>query len=373
MVERIPQRNVPFLVGGVFAVALGCLVLAKSVEPGESLRHEQRPVVVEALGFCALDAGKTTAEAHREALLDARRNAVIQAHVFLRVETRVENMQLRERILYSRATGYVEEVHVWEAGVMPDTDPPLYRVRVRAVVRGTEAPEAAATLQAGGAEPWRPLVELRVTSNLARQREDDLRRALSHAMNDCGIRIVQPHQERPCLVAQVAVAAGASPEDVPLRVDWEMRLGESGPEETPGGDPVRGQWVVTDAGFRTSGRWERLGTRLAQEAIRLWATPRVTVIAFRDAGADQAQRIRDAFGEGAQVLADEEQVPSEVRVRLTMAGDPLQSVEPLLEKSGLADEVELVEPSLTRIVYRFTSTKDLKSRQSATAKAEKGA
>jgi len=154
MVERIPQRNVPFLVGGVFAVALGCLVLAKSAEPGESLRHEQQPVVVEALGFCALDAGKTTAEAHREALLDARRNAVIQAHVFLRVETRVENMQLRERILYSRATGYVEEIHVWEAGVMPDTDPPVYRVRVRAVVRRTEAPEAAESYRAAGAEQF---------------------------------------------------------------------------------------------------------------------------------------------------------------------------------------------------------------------------
>lgn len=104
-------------------------------------------VTVEAVGFSALDEGKPLSQAHREALLDARRNALLQAHVTLVAETRVRNMRLEEMTVQSRASGRLIRMEVLEAGAVDGAAPPLYRVRVRAVIRPLEPATA------GQAEP----------------------------------------------------------------------------------------------------------------------------------------------------------------------------------------------------------------------------
>jgi hypothetical protein len=79
-------------------------------------------------------------DAHREALLDARRNAVLQAHVAVEATVRVEGMQLAEKRVSARLAGYVEKLEVLEAGVVQGSEPRVYRVRTRAVVCSLSLP-----------------------------------------------------------------------------------------------------------------------------------------------------------------------------------------------------------------------------------------
>jgi len=354
-----------------------CLALAKPSGTEKPSEPNPRPVVVEALGFAAVDeAGMTMAQAHREALLDAQRNAMMQAHVFLRTETVVKNMRVQETRLYSCARGYIEKIHVWEAGIMPDTNPPVYRVRIRAVIGIRDQAEAEEPLYVAQDNQWQPLLELRVSSNLPRERQESIRFTLAQAMRNCGIRIAQAHSKRPRLVAEVTVSGGLASQDKPFKVKWQMGFGEAALAANSEADnPAKGQWLVVAPGFPTARGWEKLGITLAQEAIRLWAKPRPTLVTFQAAEQEQAQTLVEAFGKSAEVQADKGQTSSTVLVHLMAAGDPLHFIQPALEDAGLADEVELVQCSLTRLTFRFSPAdeKGPKPGPRASHKGEKGA
>ncbi|MHC5034197.1 MAG: hypothetical protein ACYTFZ_04095 [Planctomycetota bacterium] len=123
MVRRAASTKLSALIVLVLTCSLGC-----------AARRRSECVTVEAVGFAAMTRGTSLKDAHREALLDARRNAVLQAHVAVEATVRVEGMQLAEKRVSARLAGYVEKLEVLEAGVVQGSEPHVYRVRTRAVV-----------------------------------------------------------------------------------------------------------------------------------------------------------------------------------------------------------------------------------------------
>jgi hypothetical protein len=137
-------RLAGMMMGLLLAAACGgCSALG--IHPWAAAQGQ--PVKVEALGFAVLRSGSDLQTAHREALSDARANAVAQAHVFVESEVRLENMRLKGSTSRSHSRGYVQQMRVLESGIVPGTDPPLYRVRVEATVlplEGADEPRTAA-------------------------------------------------------------------------------------------------------------------------------------------------------------------------------------------------------------------------------------
>lgn len=95
----------------------------------ESIMLTERPVRVVGMG-AIID--NNTADARKIALRDAQRNAVEQIlGTFVRSETKIENYQLLEDKIFSRAEGFIESFTVEEEGVEGTS----YRVVIRAMIK----------------------------------------------------------------------------------------------------------------------------------------------------------------------------------------------------------------------------------------------
>lgn len=89
--------------------------------------------VVEAYGYSTLENGKSIAEIHREALNDALRNAVIQAHTTLDIDVQLQDMQIQKKTIRAHSLGYIESSQIITAEFLPD-HPLIYRVHLKARV-----------------------------------------------------------------------------------------------------------------------------------------------------------------------------------------------------------------------------------------------
>ena len=110
-----PSRFAVFAASLLLGIA-GCALVGGGRQSFDAGRH---PVTVEAVGFASMDVGKPREEVHREALLNAVGNAVLQAHVLVDAEVRVKDFEFAEQKVRTRAAGYVERLDVLEAGLLP--------------------------------------------------------------------------------------------------------------------------------------------------------------------------------------------------------------------------------------------------------------
>jgi hypothetical protein len=331
------------------AVLLLCAGLAAA---GAAEQAGATPVLVE--GRAAIEDEKSRAETHREAVLDARRNALLQAHGRLQFETRVHGMRLEESLVRARAGGYVESMDVLEAGPVSGSDPPIYRVRARARVRPLQESRERSAMAQARAEPWRPVLALEIERARGDANAGRIGAALADALDRAGIRVVGAGAEEPAARARVEVALRVEDEEESLRVEWTIDAGSEG------GGPVgpgafRGHWRITGREGSSAEWWRQLGAAMALDALRLWASPRWTVLRFEGAEAAQAEALVGAFRRtpGARLRRDEESGALEAGIPLT--GNPADFVRGLLRQAGLADKGQLKTASLTRLTYDFSS------------------
>ena len=354
MGKRFPDlKRLLLPAAGVLVICVCRLALAGAEQPGPKSPPAPQTVAVEAIGLATMKGGETVEQAHREALLDARRNALVQAHIVLDVQTRLRNMRIEERLVRSQATGYVEQMHVREAGIVPDSDPPVYRVRVMAMVRPLEG--FSLHPAHSGPDQWQPVVELALTSDLSPEAERDFSASLKRALRRCGIAVVPPGPLRAGLVTEVEVSGLPGANGKAARVDWEMGYGKTpGPKaaQTPG--PVIGHWESADGMASSSESWERLAVLMAQDAVRLWARPRATTVVFLDAKEADIVALSRAFGPTAKVHVKKEADSPKLVAEWPLAGGPVQALEPVLREAGLAGRVEPVLADMAYLVLRLS-------------------
>jgi len=319
----------------------------------------QEAVLVEASGFSALGGDRKVADVHREALQDALRNAVIQAHVALDVETQLEDMRLKEGGLRSRAMGYVEDMQVREAGLMPYTTPPIYRVRVKATVGPLRAFPPFVDSENREADRWRSVVALSLQSNLSPYREHGFRTALSRSMRWCGITILEPEKDQPALLTEVTISAESDKNDKWLRVDWQIGFGDSGvSEQASASPPVRGEWLITHDCGPSSVWWQKMALRMTHDVIRMWGMPRSTCITFIGIDQSQVPLLSRALGTSVSIREEKTGDSSKLVAYMSLAGDPLRTLLPILEKAGLSGMFEPVHASMTRIDFKSTGSSE---------------
>lgn len=314
-------------------------------------------ITVEALGFATFEQGKPIEEVHREALLDARRNALLQAQVVVESETLVRDLRLQETLVRSRTAGYVEEMHVLEAGRMSGPDASIYRVRLRAVIRSL--PAFAAGL--AGPDRWRPALVLRARSNLSPDEHSAVLSSLAEGLRRCGILIARPEDEGAALVAELLIAAASAAEREWLKVEWRIRPDKTGPIPKGTTPVAQGHWRITERPRPDSAWWQRVAAAIAQDAIRLWSTPRQTVVRVLGTDERQAEKIARAFGRAAGSRVERPEDSSQVVVILSIAGDPLARLGRLLAEAGLSEKAVPVEVSLTRVTYKLVPAADAES------------
>ncbi|MDP6438522.1 MAG: hypothetical protein QGH74_02710 [Candidatus Brocadiia bacterium] len=354
MGKRLPDlKRLLLPAAGVLVICVCRLALAGAEQPGPKSPPAPQTVAVEAIGLATMKGGETVEQAHREALLDARRNALVQAHIVLDAQTRLRNMRIEERLVRSQATGYVEQMHVREAGIVPDSDPPVYRVKVMAMVRPLEG--FSLHPAHSGPDQWQPVVELALTSDLPPEAERDFSASLEKALRRCGIVVVPAGPLRAGLVLEVRLLRAVGARDQTDRVDWEMGYGEAPgakAAKTPG--PVSGRWHTSEAIVASSESWERLAALWGQDAVRLWARPRSTTVVFLDAREADIVALSRAFGPAASVHVRKETDSPKLVAELPLAGDPVQALQPVLREAGLAGRGEPVLADMTYLVLRLS-------------------
>jgi hypothetical protein len=104
---------------------------------GADLQPTQSSII--AYGYAPHAANKKIADSHREALTDALKNAVLQAHVQIDTCATVNNMQIQQQTTHSKSMGYVKSSRVLDA-VLLSGDPQIYRIRIQALVLPFSAP-----------------------------------------------------------------------------------------------------------------------------------------------------------------------------------------------------------------------------------------
>jgi len=332
-----------------------CAVLSAAAEPTASSRPADPfadGVTVEAIGLAPMPEGTALAEVHRQALLDARRNAVIQAHVIVEAQDRVEGMRLRDSLLRSRALGYVDQLHVWEAGAVPDSRPPVYRVRVRARVRPIPTFSALAALAQSRTDPWQPAVALRIEGNVPGHDLGRVRGILSDALQRCGVVVREPDAQRPALDLRMSVTLDEAGGAGAAVAEWELSVGaQMAPDELPAPGVFVGRWHL-DMQADRGDPWRRVGMTIAQDAIRLWTAPRRTTVRFLGTSPAQAAALAKSFDRAPDAIVTVAEDRAEVSVELPMSGDPQVAVDGFIRTADVPLAVELAPSSLTYLTYQ---------------------
>ncbi|MDA0991794.1 MAG: hypothetical protein O3A51_13720 [Verrucomicrobia bacterium] len=311
------------------------------------------PTRVEATGFATMTNALDLADAHRRALVDAYRNATMQAHMAMDVEARVANLRLSERGMRSRGMGYVQSTDILEAGIVPESGDQLYRIHLSALIH----PLTTFPIDRPG-DPtcearWIPSVRLQLSTTLPADEEQIIRAALSRSLSLCGVAVEPPDSQTPSLNTTITVTRGTDANHVVT--NWRMALDRDEPRHRDwAAQPVVGEWMLVMEPGDPVDWWQRLGTRLAQDAIRLWSTPRRVTLTFQDVSARQVIMLTEAFG----VESDRKQYTESGRTMLDVewpaAGNPACDIAAILSKAGLAKIAEPVETSLTHLVFRFS-------------------
>lgn len=332
------------------AVVLVC-VLGSLAWP--AVASDSGIVAVEAIGYATLEPGETLQDVHRKALTDAKLNAVTQAKVSVDVNVKVEDMQLREKGVRTRGMGFIENMEVNEAGLMPYTEPPVYRVRVRALVRSMPAFPATTLRTSDVRDAWKPIVALQLESYLSDEQTLSYRASIAAALRACGVEVVSLTNETPALVTTVQIKRGDEGDKEWLTVDWMMSFGEPvDPTDQWGNPNLRGNWLLAGGSSPSSEWWQRLGVMMAQDAVRLWSAPHPVRIVIESASEEQMTRLSTALGSGAAITVIDGRDPVIHVVTLPLAGNPLNAISSILREAALENELELSASSMAEVLYR---------------------
>ncbi len=239
-------NNRPFSIS-VCTGLVGALCLGVLADP----EKDHRPIIVEAFGFGIPGSGKPEAEIRQEAIEDALGNAELQAYVDVAVQTRIEDMRIKEKTMRLSNLGSAELSRILQAGYETNSIPPLYRVHVEA--RVYPQPKNISR-----SEP--PLlVALTVQSRPNPTRGKTLYNILASYLEDSGIQIVDS-PARPGTVAMnitLVQLAGNSA----MELQWAVeRRSVSGASESF----VTGTRLVPLPG-QLPMELQKLGTLLARE------------------------------------------------------------------------------------------------------------
>ncbi len=323
---------------------VGRIAAAQEEEEGSP----EDAATVEAVGMAQLPEGRDVQEAHQEALVNARRNALLQAHVALEAATVVHNMRLGEATITSLARGYLRASDVIEAGPVETDGARMYRVRLRAVVAPLSAVAGGAPGEDAAGRPWQPAVKLGLHSERGEADQTQLATVLVTALQRCGIAVLPREAAAPALVLRVAAGKISNQEVDGTRIVYQLGYDAPPPGATAVA-PATGHWVLS-AATEQGEWWQRLATVMAQDALRLWGSPRPTALSFQGLTTEQAEELtRVARARpGARVRDGDE---GEVAVILPVAGDPRPVAEALLREAGVEEPPEPTQLSLTQLTY----------------------
>jgi len=315
---------------------------------------DMHTVAVDAIGYATLETGETLQEVHRKALNDAQLNAIVQAKVSVDVSVKVEDLQLKEKGVRTRGRGYIDTMEVQEAGLMPYTDPAVYRVRIRALVAPLPS-FPATTLQAADTtrDAWKPIVALRIQSDLSAEVIQAYRASIAASLRACGVEVVASPDQAPALDTLVSIQKGEEGGEEWLTVDWEMSFGEPvDPMDMWGNPSLRGNWLLSGGSSPSSEWWQRLGVMMAQDSVRLWSAPHPVRITIHGAVPEQLARLSATLGPDARIIALPEDNPVMHVVNLPLAGNPLDAVQTMLRNARLLEEWERTSATMAEIQYR---------------------
>ena len=244
------------LSNSICAGLLAALCFSVAADP----EQEHHPILVEAFGFGIPEAGKPEAELRQEAIEDALGNAEMQSYVGVDLQVCVEDMRIKEKIMRLSSLGSVELLRILEAGYMPNSTPPLYRVHVEArVYPQTKTPSEAA------GQPL--LATLTVQSRPDPKRGEKLHPIFVSYLEDSGIQIVESPAQPGTVAMNISLVqlTGHSA----MELQWVVeRRSVSGTSESFATNRILGSRLVPlpeDLPMEL----QRLGTLLAQEVERV--------------------------------------------------------------------------------------------------------
>jgi hypothetical protein len=320
--------------------------LAETPESARSAAADDA-VVVQADGFSTMGPGVTVEEAHAAALADARRNALSQAMVDLEAELAVVDRRVAESVVRVHALGRIRETSVSSAGVLPDSDPPVYRVRIRALIssRG-RAPGFGGLPEAG----WMPRVALAVTTEEDEDAGSARLNALKQGLTACGVQIVPMASALPHLAVEVTVAG----QDVDgagwTQITWQV-ADPADPSLEAGVAPVSGAWQIAGQAAPGSSEWRCLAVRLAQDSLKAWLTPREASFVVEGVTKDEGEALVQVLRRSPATRIERSLDDSTVEADLSVAGCPVAFFGALLDQAGIAERCRVGESSLTAVSY----------------------
>jgi hypothetical protein len=340
-------------------VVAGSVVAAGS---GGADRVALRPVAVETVGIAAMGTGLSEGEVYSAALANARRNVLIQAHAALHAQMLVSNRRIVEEAVCVRSAGYVQEMRVLESGVVPGSDPPIYQVRVRALVHPLDETHvgAAAALETD----LTPVLTLDVAPGAG----PALRDGLAQELTRCGMRVVEASASQPAIAVHVAVLeaveltgpgmawwqgelkdAGTSA----VSIRWEMTVGAESDAAAP---PASGRCLLPTDDSALARVLPHLSVTMAQAALRVWCAPRPTRVLFVNTTGSESLALSAAARDITFPGDSSAEPPHEgMLLSLKVAGNPAAAVASLLNRAGLQGRFALSEASLSSLTYARAS------------------
>ncbi|MCC5790723.1 MAG: hypothetical protein JJT75_13915 [Opitutales bacterium] len=311
-------------------------------------------VTVEAIGYATLEENKTLSEAHRKALQDASSNAVVQAKVTVNVNVKVNGMELSEKGVRTHGTGFIDQMTVEEAGLIPDMEPPVYRVRVSALVKPMSTVPASFTDSFDvDQDAWKPVIALTVKSEVSTERREIYTAAIRRALESCGVKVLDDPQKNPSLLASVVIGHSERDEETWTTVNWKMTLGTTeNSMDAANNRSIHGSWTL-DEQNPSSEWWKRLGVMMAQDSMRLWNTPRLVKLTLENLSAEQSSLLAAAIDQQGHISngITFEQSPIHT-VILPIVGNSLNAVDVFLRQANLLEELELIDATMVEVHYR---------------------
>ena len=333
-----------------FLLPLFFCACSADVQKNEEKKHELhfKPVVVEAEGFAVPNEGLAHPIMHRSALRDARRNAIVQAHVIINTNTYIKGGKVENDIRHFRSAGYVEWMQIMEAGLIPRASPPIYRVRVKACVYPMQRLERE-TLFGSLIVPSTPSVVLKVSSNLSENRYHTIRPLLATSLSRCGLNILPSGNSEFAVELEVNID-GEPPED-PLNIVITWKVGDSKQKfDEPTSFPY-GQIQCADYPSQTNKIWQMAGLEIAQDVFQTWITPRKTHFVFKSIHMEALDKIAAEFGPDAETRKEKDQNGLEMNIIVPAAGNSLYLANSVLKVVGQEHQFEADQISFRQLVF----------------------
>ena len=324
------------------------------VQKNEKKNHELhlKPVVVEAEGFAVPNEGLAHSVVHRNALRDARKNAVVQAHVIINTDTYIKGFKIENDIRHFRSAGYVEWMQILEAGLIPEASPPIYRVRVKACVYPMQRLERE-TPFGPSIVSSAPSVVLKISSNLSENSYHTVQPLLEKNLGRCGLNIIPSGNAEFAVVLDVNIAGEPSEDPQSIVISWMVGDKKRESEQNfvePASFPC-GRIHCTDYLSQTNEIWQRSGLEIAQDVFQTWITPRQTHFVFKSIHMEALDKIAAEFGPDAETRKEKDQNGLEMNIIVPAAGNSLYLANSVLKVVGQEHQFEADQISFRQLVF----------------------